>query len=74
LAGKGASEGSQPLTRRQLTRATWRVDRKKEVAALTVEPFASFSARTRKEVIAEGESLLRFTEPDARSFEVRVAT
>jgi len=51
----------------------WKIDRKKDVAALTVEPFASFSARTRKEVIAEGESLLRFAEPDASSFEVRVA-
>jgi len=51
----------------------WKMDRKKDVAALTVEPFVSFSARTRKEVIAEGEALLRFAEPDARSFEVRVA-
>lgn len=51
---------------------TWRVDRKKDTAALTVDPFASFPARIRKEVIAEGEALLRFAEPDARSFEVRV--
>jgi hypothetical protein len=51
----------------------WRMDRKKDVAVLAVDPFAPFSARTRKELIAEGESLLRFAEPDARSFEVRVA-
>jgi hypothetical protein len=51
----------------------WKTDRKKDVATLTVEPFAPFSARTRKEVTAEGDALLRFVEPDARSFEVRVA-
>ena len=51
---------------------TWKTDRKKDVATLTVETFAAFPARARKELIAEGESLLRFVEPDARSFEVRV--
>jgi hypothetical protein len=50
----------------------WKTDRKKDAATLNVEPFVSFSAPTRKEVIAEAESLLRFVEPDARSFEVRV--
>jgi hypothetical protein len=52
---------------------TWRLDRKKDVATMTVEPFAPFPARTRRDVVAEGESLLQFAEPDARSFEVRVA-
>ncbi len=52
---------------------TWKLDRKKDAATLTVEPFAAFSARTRRETVAEGESLLRFAEPDARSFEVRFA-
>jgi hypothetical protein len=51
---------------------TWKLERKKDVATLTVEPFAPFSARTRKEVATEGETLLRFAEPDARSYEVRV--
>jgi hypothetical protein len=51
---------------------TWRSDRKKDVATLTVEPFAPFPARVRREVSAEGEALLRFAEPDARSYEVRV--
>jgi hypothetical protein len=50
----------------------WRMDRKKDAATLTVEPFVAFSPRTRREVIAEGESLLRFAEPDARSFEVHL--
>ena len=52
----------------------WRTDRRKDAATLTVEPFAPFSARTRREVIAEGEALLRFAEPDARSFDVLVRT
>ena len=51
---------------------TWRLDRKKDVATLSVEPFAALPARARRELVAEGESLLRFCEPDARSFEVRV--
>ena len=50
----------------------WKLERKKDVATLAVEPFAAFPARARKEVIAEAEALLRFAEPDARSFEVRV--
>jgi hypothetical protein len=50
---------------------TWRVDRKKDVATVTVEPFAPLPARTRREIAAEAEALLRFAEPDARSYEVR---
>ena len=33
---------------------------------------APFSARTRKEVTAEAEAVVRFAEPEARAFEVRV--
>ena len=51
---------------------TWKLERKKDVATLAIEPFAAFKGRTRAEVVAEGESLLRFAEPDARSFEVRI--
>ncbi len=51
---------------------TWKMDRTKGAATLAVEPFAAFSVRARKEVTAEGEALLRFAEPDARSFEVRL--
>jgi hypothetical protein len=51
---------------------TWRSDRKKGVATLTVAPFAPFPARVRRDVSAEAEALLRFAEPDARSYEVRV--
>jgi hypothetical protein len=52
----------------------WRTDRKRDAATLSVEPFAPFSARTRRDVIAEAEALLRFAEPDARSFDVLVRT
>jgi hypothetical protein len=51
---------------------TWRTDRKRDVATLTVEPFAPLAPRARREAAAEAEALLRFTEPEARSHEVRV--
>jgi len=51
---------------------TWKLERKKDVATVTVEPFAPFPARLRKEVTAEAEALLRFAEPEARSLEVQV--
>jgi Winged helix DNA-binding domain len=50
----------------------WRTDRRKDVATLTVDPFAPLSARTRREVTAEAEALLRFAEPEARSYEIRM--
>jgi hypothetical protein len=53
--------------------ATWKIERTKTTAKMTIEPFAPFGARTRKEVAAEGDELLRFAEPDARAFEVRFA-
>jgi Winged helix DNA-binding domain len=52
---------------------TWKIERSKTAAKLTVEPFAPFTARTRKEVASEAEALLRFAEPDARAFDVRFA-
>lgn len=52
---------------------TWKLERKKDAATVMVEPFAAFSPRVRKEVTAEAEELLRFAEPDARSFAVRIA-
>ncbi len=52
---------------------TWKLDRNKEAATVSVAPFTRFSARTRKEVVAEAEKLARFSEPDAATFDVRVA-
>jgi hypothetical protein len=51
---------------------TWRMERRKDRATLEVSPFAPLPARTRGEVTAEGERLLRFAEPDARALEVRI--
>ncbi len=51
---------------------TWKIERTKTAAKMTIEPFASFTARVRKEVAAESDALLRFAEPEARAFELRV--
>ncbi len=50
---------------------TWKLERSKSAATVTIAPFAPFSPRTRKDVTAESEALVRFAEPDARAFEVR---
>jgi hypothetical protein len=49
----------------------WRISRARSAAALELEPFESFSRKARAELTAEGTGLLRFAEPDARTFEVR---
>jgi hypothetical protein len=52
---------------------TWKVEATKKAATLTVEPFKPLAARVKKEVEAEAEALLKFAEPEARSYEVRFA-
>jgi hypothetical protein len=52
---------------------TWRVERAKSGATLTVSPWGALSAHARKDVAAEGEALLAFLEPDARSRAVTIA-
>ena len=54
-------------------RGAWKVEKKKGAAALLIEPFEPLTADQRAEVIAEGEKLVRFVEPDAKSYEVRFA-
>ena len=49
----------------------WRIERARTAAALELEPFEPLSRTARAELTAEGTGLLRFAEPDARSFEVR---
>jgi hypothetical protein len=51
--------------------ATWKLARTKSTATISIEPFAPFAPRTRKQVEAEGDALIRFVEPEARAFEVR---
>lgn len=50
---------------------TWKIERKRKVAALIVEPFAKLSKAAVKALEAEGDSLLRFSEEDAEAREVR---
>ncbi|HVQ30695.1 MAG TPA: winged helix DNA-binding domain-containing protein [Vicinamibacteria bacterium] len=52
---------------------TWKLERTKSAATLTIVPFAPFAPRVRKEVEAEAEALVRFAEPDARAFATRIA-
>ncbi len=50
---------------------TWTVECKRAVAALVVEPFTPLKKKDRDALAKEGEALLRFLEPGARTFEVR---
>lgn len=45
---------------------TWKLERKKDVATVTVDAFAPFAPRVKKDVMAEAEALLRFAEPGAK--------
>ena len=51
----------------------WSVRRKGKKATLTLEPFVRIRKRDLKTVEDEAGALLRFLEPDARSFEVQTA-
>jgi hypothetical protein len=51
---------------------TWRVDRARAKAMLRLEPFEPLPRSSRRDVRDEGERLVRFHEPDAMSYEVRV--
>ena len=53
--------------------ATWRIERTRRVATAVIEPFATLPARVRTEAQAEAEALLRFAEPDAETYDVRLA-
>jgi hypothetical protein len=49
---------------------TWRTERKKGTAILRLAPFAAIANADAAALVAEGETLLRFLEPDAATFEV----
>jgi hypothetical protein len=68
--GNGAAMGN--LLVDGVNAATWRITRTKDVATLTVEPFARLSRRDSVEVEAEGRRLLGFAAAGAESFEVVV--
>lgn len=50
----------------------WSVKRAKRKAELVVEPFDSLAKTAQKELEAEGERLVRFHEPDAESYAVKL--
>jgi hypothetical protein len=54
-------------------RGKWSVERSRASATLVVEMFTALGKAARAELVAEGERLLRFLEPDAKTFAVRVA-
>lgn len=53
---------------------TWKVERKKKVATLILEPFGKLAKKTLAELEKEGDKLLRFVEEDAPAREVRCAS
>ena len=53
---------------------TWKIERTKTAAKMTVEAFAPIAPKARKEIVAEAEALLHFAEPDAATFEVRFSS
>lgn len=50
---------------------TWKVARERKAAVLTVTPFEALPKGVRAALEPEGESLARFLEPEAASYEVR---
>ncbi len=50
---------------------TWKIERKKKVATLILEPFGKVSRQTLTALEKEGHALLRFVEEDAERQEVR---
>ena len=49
---------------------TWTMERVKARATLSLAPFAKLTKPVRSALVAEGELLLRFVEPDATTFVV----
>ncbi|MEU6750029.1 winged helix DNA-binding domain-containing protein [Spirillospora sp. NPDC046719] len=54
-------------------RGVWETEYKRKVATLRLRPFEPLSQAALDELTAEGEALLRFTEPDAKDTVVTVA-
>jgi Winged helix DNA-binding domain len=50
----------------------WATERTRKQAVLTVTPFLTPSAAVRTALEEEGEQLLRFAEPEATAFDVRI--
>jgi len=50
----------------------WKIERKKATATLTLAPFAALAKKTREALEEEASALLRFAEPDASTFELKL--
>jgi hypothetical protein len=53
---------------------TWRVERKRKAATLYATPFGPIAQDAADALLAEGEGLVRFLEPDAGAFDVAMDT
>lgn len=51
----------------------WKVEKTKTSATLLIEPFAKLTKQDRAALTEEGEKLIRFIEPDAKSFDLKFA-
>jgi hypothetical protein len=51
-------------------RGAWKVEKKKGVASLMIEPFELLTKQQRQALSEEGEALVRFVEADAKGYEV----
>lgn len=56
-----------------MVRGTWTIAVKRKVATLTLAPFATLPKRAVKELEPEAEALLRFAEPDAKDWDLKLA-
>ena len=52
--------------------ATWKIERKKDVATLTVVPFAKMTPATKAEIEKEGTALVKFVEPEAARVVIQI--
>ena len=52
-------------------RGAWKIEKAKTAATLVIEPFDKLAKKDRAALTEEGERLVRFVEPKAKSFEVR---
>jgi Winged helix DNA-binding domain len=62
----------QTFTVDGLIAGSWDVERSRLARTLVLQPFTRLPKGARSELDAEGESLLRFVEPDASSYAVRI--
>ena len=52
-------------------RGAWKIEKTKTAATLLIEPFDKLTKKDRAALTEEGERLVRFVKPNAKSFGVR---